>query len=282
MAFRCFYAMPELTRSDGFPTGAIHAFFSGMVRLLSIEAPHPACAFFDKGGSSRRREIFPEYKANRASMPESMRQQIPAIKDMCDLFGMDVFEESGVEADDLLGSMAVKLRSKGEDVTIVSADKDFAQLVAPHVRQMLPPNSRVKEWTFLDTVGVKTKFGVPPSQIAYFLALTGDAIDNIPGINGVGPKMAAKWLKEYGDLESVIFRSDWLKPEKFRKIVGESAETLRRNLELVKLDTGIPVSDPKVGKPQFGELLKFLDEMEMRKGILSLRKFAKEVYGEEL
>lgn len=282
MSFRSFYAMPGLSRSDGFPTGALHAFFNGILRLSNFEAPHPSCVFFDKGGSVRHREIFPEYKKNRSEMPEDLRRQMPAIKEICQLFGFDIFEENGIEADDMLASMCCKLRAQNFDVSIVSSDKDFAQLVAPHVRQLLPPGSKNKDWTILDSIGVKTKFGVPPQQIPFLLALVGDAVDNIPGLNGIGPKTAAKWLKDFGDLETIIKRCDWLKPEKFREQVRENKDLLVRNLELVTLKTSIELNDPKNAEPDFEELKKFLEEMEMKRALTGLRKFANEVHKKDI
>lgn len=281
LAFRCFYAMPDLSRSDGFPTGALHAFFASLTKLCCLDAPHQSSVFFDKGGSVKRREIYPEYKANRAAMPDNLRRQIPAIKDLCSMFGIEPIENEGVEADDLIGSAAVKIKSSGSKAVIVSADKDFAQLISPGIRQLLPPSSKAKDWTSLDIVGVKTKFGVEPSQIPYFLALVGDSADNIAGLDGVGPKTAAKWLKDFGDLETVIKRSDWLKPEKFRKIVADSAELLRRNLQLVTIDTTLGFEQSPQVEPQFDELLKFLEEMEMKKSVTALRKFAREL-GKEI
>lgn len=282
LGFRCFYAMPDLSRSDGFPTGALHAFFQSLLRLSSIDAPHATAVFFDQGGSARHREIYAEYKANRAETPENFRRQIPAMKDLCQLFGMDVVSQFGIEADDLLGSTVEKLKALGGTITIVSADKDFAQLVCPKVRQLLPPTPRDKNWTPLDMIGVKTKFGVPPSQIADFLAIVGDTADNIPGINGVGPKTAAKWLKEYGSLDNIIKRYDWIKPDKFRKVIKESEDILRRNLQLVTIDLSLEVEIPQFKVPNFADLIDFLEEMEMKKSIVALRKFAKDIHNTDI
>lgn len=278
LGFRCFYAMPDLSRSDGFPTGALHAFFQSLLRLCSIDTPHNGAVFFDKGGSTRHREIFPEYKANRAATPDNFRRQLPAIREICELFGMETISESGIEADDLLASTVKKLKPLGGNITIVSADKDFAQLICPHVRQLLPPNPRDKNWTPLDSIGVKAKFGVTPAQIPAYLAIVGDSADNIPGLFGVGPKTAAKWLKDFGDIETIIRRYDWLKPNKFRAIVKENEALLRRNLELVTLKTDFEVELPQTKTPDFQELIKFLEEMEMKKSLVNLRRFAKEQY----
>ncbi len=278
LGFRCYYAMPDLSRSDGFPTGALHAFFASLLKLASMDTPHATSVFFDKGGSARHLEIFPEYKANRAETPESFRRQVPHMKYLCEIFGFTPVECEGVEADDLLASTALKIKSSGGTATIVSADKDFAQMISPGIRQLLPPKPRVKDWCVLDTVGVRAKYGVSAAQIPDYLALVGDSADNIPGINGVGPKTAAKWLKDFGDIETIIRRYDWLKPEKFRAIVKESEGLLRRNLQLVTLDTALDVELPTHGRPDFDEIIKFLEEMEMKKSLTNLRNFAKDQY----
>lgn len=282
LAFRCFYAMPDLTRSDGFPTGALHAFLASLIKLSSMDSPHGTCVFFDSGGSARHRELLPEYKANRAQTPESFKKQIPCMQELCKLLGFGVFSQEGVEADDLLASLAVKLKRENYQVTIASADKDFAQLVSPGIRQLLPPTPKNKEWSVLDSIGVRTKFGVSPSQIPDYLALVGDSIDNIPGINGIGPKTAAKWLKEYGDIQSIIHRYDWLKPEKFRAVIKDSQAMLMRNLELVTLDTNFDLPIPDMLVPDFPAVVKFIEEMEMKRSLTSLRRFAKDIYNTEL
>ena len=143
---------------------------------------------------------------------------------------------------------------------------------------MLPPTPKNKEWTILDSIGVKTKFGVAPAQIPDYLSLIGDTADNIDGINGVGPKTAAKWLKEFGDIDTIIRRYDWLKPEKFRPLVKEGEPTLRRNMQLITLDTTLDVLPPQPATPKFDDIIAFLEEMEMKKSLTHLRRFAKEQY----
>ncbi len=278
LGFRCFYAMPDLTRADGFPTGALHAFFNSLIKLSNENAPHTTAVFFDKGGSQRHLKIHPEYKANRAEAPDKFKSQIPSMKYLCEIFGFNPTEQEGIEADDLLASVAVKVKEAEGLAIIASADKDFAQLVCPNIRQMLPPSGKVKDWTMLDAIGVKTKFGVAPAQIPDYLALIGDSADNIDGINGVGPKTAAKWLKDFGDIETIIKRYDWLKPEKFRLLIKENEALLRRNLELIKLDTSLSIELPEKKTPNFDDIIAFLEEMEMKKSLTSLRKYAKEQY----
>ena len=278
LGFRCFYAMPDLSRADGFPTGALHAFFNSLLKLSSENTPHATAVFFDKGGSQRHLKIHPQYKANRSEAPERFKQQIPAMKYLCEIFGFNPTEQDGVEADDLLASVAIKVKESGAIAFIASADKDFAQLVCPNIRQLLPPNSKCKDWTMLDSIAVKTKFGVAPAQIPDYLSLIGDTADNINGLNGVGPKTAAKWLKDFGDIETIIKRFDWIKPEKFRTLIKENQDLLRRNLELITLDTSFDVQAPQMITPKFEEIIDFLEEMEMKKSLTTLRNFAREQY----
>lgn len=278
LGFRCFYAMPDLSRADGFPTGALHAFFNSLIKLAGENTPHSTAVFFDRGGSKRHLAIHPQYKANRNEAPDKFKKQIPSMKYLCEIFGFNPTESDGIEADDLLASAAAAVQKAGGRAIIASADKDFAQLVCPNVHQMLPPNPKNKEWTLLDAIGVKTKFGVVPAQIPDYLSLIGDSADNIEGIAGVGPKTAAKWLKDFGDLETIIKRFDWLKPEKFRPLVRDGEALLRRNMELIRLDTSLDVPAPEMKTPNFDDIIAFLEEMEMKKSLTSLRKFAKEQY----
>ena len=231
-----------------------------------------------KGNETIYSQIAEKIKKKIFSGEYPCGTRLPAIRDLCGLFGYETVSQEGVEADDLLASTVEKLKPLGGTITVVSADKDFAQLVCPRVRQLLPPNSRDKNWTPLDPIGVKSKFGVPPAQIPAFLAIVGDSADNIPGIPGAGPKTAAKWLKDYGDIDAIIRRHDWLKPEKFRAVIRESEALLRRNLELVTLKTDFEVELPSQKAPDFPELVKFLEEMEMKKSLVNLRKFAKDFY----
>jgi DNA polymerase-1 len=150
---------------------------------------------------------------------------------------------------------------------IVSGDKDFAQLVDDRIKIMLPPPSANPKlgWRLLDAAGVQEKFGVPPVQIAHYLALVGDTSDNIPGLDGVGPKTAAKWLAECGgSVECVLEKAAELKPERFRAAVAASAEQLRRNLKLTTLNLNLPPVKPEWRTPQPEELFRLLDEFEMR------------------
>jgi DNA polymerase I len=266
MAFRAFYGMPELTRSDGFPTGALHGWVKTMWKLQDQEKPEGMLVFFDLGGSTHRLALHPEYKAQRKETPEPLEQQIPVIKDLTRAMGLVGVELDGIESDDLLASHARMLANAGHDVLIVSADKDFAQVVTDRIKILLPPPTANPKlgWRLLDAAGVVEKFGVPPAQIAEYLALIGDTSDNIPGIDGVGPKTAAKWFAEFHSLEGIIAGAGNLKPERFREAVVRDAAKLRMNLELTTLHPQVALPHVAPAEPRVAELLGLLEKLEMK------------------
>jgi len=273
LAYRCFYAVPELTRADGFPTNALHGWVKSLWRLADQEKPDATLVFFDLGGAQDRLALHPEYKAHRAEMPEALEKQIEPIKALTRAMGLVGIEQDGVESDDLLASQAVALAGVGHTVLIVSADKDFAQIVGERVKILLPPPTANPKlgWRLLDGAGVAGKFGVPPERIADYLALVGDTSDNIPGLDGVGPKTAAKWLAEFGSLEGVIAHAGDVKPERFRPVVQSEADRLRLNLKLTTLNLALPtVAAEKVAsRPE--ELYRLLENLEMRSALAEAR-----------
>ncbi len=275
LAYRCFHALPELTSSKGFPTGALHGWVKSLWKLIDQEKPDATLVFFDLGESLDRLKLLAEYKAQRKPMPDALRQQIDPIKKLTRAMGLAGIEEDGVESDDLLAAEAVRHATAGDDVIIVSSDKDFAQIVDDRIKIMLPPPSANPKlgWRLLDAAGVQEKFGVPPVQIAHYLALVGDTSDNIPGLDGVGPKTAAKWLAECGgSVECVIEKAAQLKPERFREAVATQADRLRLNLRLTTLNLALPPAKPEWRTPDPDELYRLLDEYEMRSTGLDARK----------
>lgn len=266
LAYRCFYAIPELTRADGFPTNALHGWMKSLWKLEDQETPAGTLVFFDLGGAQDRLALHPEYKAQRKDMPDGLVQQLPFVKSLTRAMGFVGIELEGVESDDLLASQAHSLAAAGHEVLIVSADKDFAQIVSDQVKLLLPPptaNPRLG-WRVLDAAGVVEKFGVPPAQIADYLALVGDTSDNITGVNGVGPKTATKWLQQYGSVEGVIAHSAELKPERFQEAVRNQAEGLRVNLKLTTLNLSLSTVPAQKASPQPTELFRLLGELEMK------------------
>lgn len=274
LAYRCFFAVPELTRTDGFPTNALHGWVKSIWKLADQERPDATLVFFDLGGAQDRLALLPEYKAQREEMPEALERQLPLIKSLTRALGLVGIEQDGVESDDLLASQAVALARAGHHVLVVSSDKDFAQIVDAHIKIMLPPPTANPKlgWRLLDAAGVEEKFGVPPAQIADYLALIGDTSDNIRGLDGVGPKTASKWLKEFGSIEGVIANAALLKPERFQAQVGVSADNLRRNLKLTTLNLALPVVPAEKPPMQADELMRLLAEMEMKSTLAEAQK----------
>lgn len=274
LAYRCFFAIPELTRADGFPTNALHGWVKSLWKLADQERPEATLVFFDLGGSQDRLAIHAEYKAQREEMPEALVKQLPYVKTLSRAMGCVGIEQDGVESDDLLAVEAVTLARAGHEVLIVSSDKDFAQLVSEKIKIMLPPPTANPKlgWRLLDAAGVVEKFGVGPEKIAEYLALVGDTSDNIPGVAGVGPKTASKWLAEWGSLEGVIANAGQLKPDRFREVVAADAEKLRRNLKLTTLNLNLPsvVINKPAAAPE--ELFRLLEELEMKSSLAEARK----------
>jgi len=273
LAYRCFFAVPELSRADGFPTNALHGWVKSIWRLGDQEKPDAILVFFDLGGAQDRLALHPEYKANRPEMPEPLERQIEPLKALTRAMGLVGVEEEGVESDDLLASQAMALAGAGHEVLIVSSDKDFAQIVGDRIQILLPPPTANPKlgWRRMDAAGVAEKFGVPPARIADYLALVGDTSDNIPGVSGVGPKTASKWLAEFGSLEGVISRSGELQPERFRELVAANAGRLRLNLKLTTLNLALPSVPASKTQVNAAEVVRLLEEMEMRSALAEAR-----------
>jgi DNA polymerase-1 len=204
--YRAYHAMPDLRGPQGIPTGAVHGMVAMLKRLREqIPAEHAACVF-DAKGPTFRNEWYPAYKAQRAPMPEDLVAQIEPIHEVVRLLGWPVLEVPGIEADDVIGTLARVAETSGHRVVISTGDKDLAQLVTGRVSLV---NTMSNET--LDIDGVKAKFGVPPERIVDYLTLIGDAVDNVPGVDKVGPKTAVKWLEAYGTLDGVVAAAEQIK-----------------------------------------------------------------------
>ena len=220
--FRAYHALPELTNSQGEPTGAIVGVLNMLRRLLNEYHPEHIAVVFDAPGGSFRNQLYKEYKANRPPMPEDLRMQIEPLHDIIRAMGLPLVMVEGVEADDVIGTLAHQATGQGMNTLISTGDKDMAQLVNQHVSLV-----NTMSETFTDRDGVVEKFGVKPEQIIDYLALVGDSADNIPGVPKCGPKTAAKWLQAYGDLDTLMTHADEIK--------GKIGENLRQSLEFLPL-----------------------------------------------
>ena len=274
IAYRSFFAIPELSNSEGFPTNALHGFLRIMWKLEDQQNPDHIAVLYDLGAPAARETLLPKYKANRKDSPDEFSQQIPWIKKITTALGYHLIEEEGEEADDLIGALAKKLKTNGDKVYIVSADKDLAQCIEPGVFQLVPPpptNGKVG-WRLLDESGVEEKFGVKPTQIVDYLSLIGDNSDNVPGIQGVGPKTACKWIQEYGSLEEIIKKVKYLMPKRLQMPIAENVELLRRNVKLIMLNLSLDVAIPDKMKPNPSKIEEILKEMDMYKALADAKK----------
>lgn len=220
--FRAFHALPPLSNSRGEPTGAVYGIVNMLKRLCREYEPQRICVVFDPSGPVFRNELYADYKANRDETPAELSAQYPDVVAVIKALGFPLLVVDGVEADDVIGTLTKQGRERGLPVLIVTSDKDMAQLVDEHVHLLdTMKNKR------MDRAGVIEKFGVPPERIIDYLALVGDTVDNIPGVPGVGPKTAAKWLTEFGSLDAIRDRAG--------EIGGKIGEKLRAALDILPL-----------------------------------------------
>ncbi len=220
--YRAFHALPDLRNSAGEPTGAVRGVLSMLRRLESdYKAEYRAC-IFDAKGKTFRDDWFPDYKSHRPPMPDDLRAQIEPLHEAVKAEGWPLLVEEGVEADDVIGTLTRQAVEAGWEVVISTGDKDLTQLVQPGVRWVNTMSEEV-----LDSDGVIAKFGVPPERIIDYLALVGDTVDNVPGVEKCGPKTAVKWLTEYGTLDNLIANAD--------KVGGKVGENLRKHLDFLPL-----------------------------------------------
>jgi DNA polymerase I len=239
--YRAFHAMPDLRNSANEPTGAIQGVLNMLRRLhKDYPADYSACVF-DAKGKTFRDDIYPEYKANRAAMPDDLRPQIEPLHEAIKAMGWPLIVEDGVEADDVIGALAKQAEREGVRTIISTGDKDICQLVNEHITVVNTMRDAFRRTDdVLDIAGVESKFGIPPNLIIDYLTLIGDKVDNVPGVDKVGPKTAVKWLQEYGSLDNIIANAE--------NISGKIGENLRaaldwlptaRELITIRCDIGI-------------------------------------------
>jgi len=260
--YRAFHALPPLTNSRGEPTGAVLGVLNMLNKMIKEEAPDRIAVVFDAPGRTFRDDLFDQYKAHRAPMPDDLRAQVQPLHDTVAAMGVPLLRVPGVEADDVIGTLAKQAADAGFKVLISTGDKDMAQLVGPNV-ELLNTMSNTR----LDRVGVKAKFDVFPEQIVDYLALVGDTSDNIPGVTSVGPKTAAKWLNQYQNLDALIGHA--------AEISGKVGENLRNELPMLELSRKLATIDTTLqlevtpeqlsaGAPDVPRLRELYSRMELR------------------
>lgn len=264
-----YHGLPKIVRpSDNFPTGAIHGVCSYFWYLAQEKPSHVAVVYDAPGGSRARREKFPEYKANRPPLPEDLSKQFPVVRRAADVFGFARVEIPEYESDDVVATYCRLAAARGMEVVIVSSDKDLAQLVRWDDGEK-PPVSMYdprKDITY-NPDGVRAKWGVHPHQIADWLALMGDATDNVPGIDGVGKKYAAGLLEQFGNLETVLASTAAIKREATARAVATHGWKARLAKTLTVLDHQVPVEQDIAEFSYPGcntdKVLEFLAEMDL-------------------
>jgi len=266
--YRSFFALPPLTTSSGFPTGAIYGFLRSILAILKTEKPNYMAIAFDLPAPTQRKLAYSEYKSKRPPTPDPLKVQIPVIKELINLLGIRLLEMPGYEADDLIAYLTQKAKKEGFKVKIYSPDKDVLQLVEGSQVVVINP---ISEEVF-DENKVIEKFGVPPQKLADYLALVGDKTDNIEGVKGVGPKTAINLINTFGSVENILARWDEFK----RMFPQAEKNSLELSYWLVKLkppeELNIDIGELKRKEPNLSALRKKLEGLEMKSIIKDLDK----------
>ena len=266
--YRAFHALPPLTTSTGQPVGAIRGVISMLNKLADSTGAERMVVVFDASGKTFRDDMYAEYKANREKMPDELREQIEPLHSIIRALGFPLLAVPGVEADDVIGTLAKQAEAAGEEVLISTGDKDLAQLVTDQVTLVNTMSDSI-----LTPIGVEEKFGVPPERMIDFLALTGDSVDNVPGIPKCGLKTAAKWLHAYGSLDGVV--------ESAESIGGKIGETLREHLHVLPLSKALVTiktdCELPVGLEQLARSAPDLEQLTALYTDLELKQFVKRI-----
>ncbi len=269
LAYRAYFAMiaRPLVNSKGQNTSAVFGFANYLMKIIGDERPDYLVAVFDTGEPTFRHKMYPEYKATREKMPEDMISQLGHIKKMLNAFGVPTVERPGYEADDVIGTLANLAAKENIDVFMVTGDKDFMQLVTPRIKMYKPGKSGTEVET-VDEKGVKEKFGVKPEQVIEVMALTGDAVDNVPGIKGIGEKTAIPLIQEYGTLEKVLANADKVQKPALREKLKQGKEMALLSKKLVTIKTDVPLGVDfhtlKEKRTDSNEIERLFIELEFR------------------
>ena len=281
-AYRSFFAIRGLSNSRGEPTNAVFGFVKALRKMLSDVKPDAAAVVWDAGLPQRRMELLPSYKQQREETPDDLERQLPVIEEAVAALGLQNVSLEGHEADDLIASYAAAAEKTKDTVIIATNDKDIYALAGERVSIYSTNKTDLKDphdtHALLGPAEVEVKWGVPAGLIPDVLALTGDAVDNIPGIEGVGPKTAAKLVREHGPVAQLAENPSVIKNEKLREKVAASASRLRDNLELVRLDDDLPLplnlTELKI-QPDPAAVVALAKKCEFRSLLAEYEKLAK-------
>lgn len=269
--YRAFFALPPLSDSRGLPTNAVYGFTNMLLKILREQSPERIAVVFDAGGETDRHREYEAYKAQRPPIPDMLVPQIPYIYRVVKMLQVPTLLEEGTEADDIIGTVATRAVADGFQVTIVSSDKDLFQLVGPAIAVYDP--MRDKTYQVRD---VEERYGIPPQKMADFMSLVGDAVDNIPGVPGVGEKTASALLQEFGTVEHLLDHLDQVKRPKLRAALSAHAAQIRLNRSLVTLRTdlslGVSPDDLRRQRPDVEQLRALFEELGFTRLLSALEK----------
>ena len=268
LIYRAFHAIPPLTNSRGLLTNAAFGFTSILLRAIADAHPERAIVAFDAPGATHRHERFPAYKAQRPSMPDELRSQVPLVRDLVAALGLPLLEAPGYEADDVIGTIAEQARREGWEVLIVSGDLDMLQLVGPNVSLLHTAKGGADAMVTYDPAKIFERYGLTPEQIVDFKSLKGDSSDNIPGVPGVGEKTAAKLIAAFGSLTGLYERLDEVEPVRIRELLRANRDAAFAGQGLMTIDRDAPLQLPDeggvIGRYDRELALALLRELEFR------------------
>ena len=264
-AFRAFYAIKRLSDPQGRPTNAIYGLTRILLKLLREQQPDYIAVVFDAPGPTFRKELYADYKANRDATPEDLLEQFPRMHEVVCALGLPLFSVEGVEADDVIGTLAERAAAEGLDVVLVSGDKDLMQLIGDHIRMFDPGKNDHGQWFGVEDV--VERFGAPPERVPDALGLIGDTADNIPGVRGIGEKTAKDLMQQFGSLENLYARIDEVKGKKREYLeTDRDLAFLSRDLATIRRDVVLP-ADPlacQPSNPDPRKLKVMLDQLGFR------------------
>ncbi len=274
-AYRSFHALIGFANAHGEPSGAVFGFLKALRRMKRDLNPDRAAVVWDMGMPLRRTSLQPEYKAQRAEMPESLQMQLPRLKKLIPLLGFQSVFLPDTEADDLMASYAIAARAKGWEAVLATADKDLYQIVEPGIRiystHKVDLPTPKDAFALLGAETVQRKWGVSPEQLGDLLSLVGDSADNILGVHGIGPKGAAALLNAHGSLNAALEALDTVTPVKTREKLASAREQIAQNQEMVRLDLDLALPIPPESLRISPSYLELIQELE-REGFRSLKQ----------
>lgn len=271
--YRAFFALPPLNNSKGFQTNAVYGFTTMLLKVIREHRPDGLAVVFDEKGPTQRHEEFKAYKAQRPPMPDAMSAQVPYIHRVVEALAIPAIRLAGLEADDIIGTLAHKAEQVGYDVVIVTSDKDMFQLLTPHVRIYDPVKDK-----WVGEAECRERFGVEPARVVEIMGLMGDAVDNIPGVKGIGEKTATKLVAQFGTIEDLLRRVDEVTPPRMKAMLIEQAENARLSRRLATIQTDCPVDFDaaalRVKSPHEEQLAALLRELEFTTLLKSMQPTA--------